>query len=191
MKGRDVAGIVILLLVVGIALGWRWFSKPGTEPLTFEEPEAAPEEIISEPAVITVHVAGAVQNPGVYTLNEGARALDALQAAGGAHSEADEHAFNLAQPLYDGQRIEIPFKRGEEEGNVNGGNPESSSPLININTASARELEALPNIGPARAVQIVEHREKYGYFTSVEELTLVPGIGDKILASLRHLVTIY
>lgn len=192
LKGREMAGIVILLVVVGAVMGWRWFGSPSREPLVFEEPAPPPvEEKGPEAAFIAVHVAGAVKNPGVYTLKEGARALDALQAAGGAHPEADEHAFNLAQPLYDGQRIEIPFKRGEGQDPEPGGIPDSSGALININTATARELEALPNIGPARAAQIVEHREKHGYFKSVDELTRVPGIGDKILASLRDLVTIY
>jgi competence protein ComEA len=190
-KSREAVGVVALLLVVGALAGWRWLGSPARTPLVFEEPREAAEGAAEggEPAPITVHVAGAVLHPGVYTIKAGSRAVDALKAAGGAHPDADEHAFNLAQPLYDGQRIEIPYRRGDGPG-PGAGRGESSS-LININTATAGELESLPNIGPARAAMIVEYRERHGYFKSVEELTRVPGIGEKILASFRDLVTIY
>jgi competence protein ComEA len=188
-KRRDVVGIIILLSIIGLMVGWRWHKISRQDKLTFEEPGIDLEEAVEKQREIKVHVTGAVQTPGVYTLKEGARALDALLAAGGPLAGADEHAFNLAQPLYDGQRIEIPFKRKEGEGQGQGGS--HGSQLININTAPAVLLETLPNIGPARAAQIIQHREQYGFFGSVDELAKVPGIGEKTLAALRDLVTIY
>lgn len=187
LKRRDVVGMIILFSIIGLMVGWRWLKISGQEKLIFEETGSVLEEAIQEQEVIKVHVAGAVQNPGVYTLKADARALDALQAAGGALAGADEHAFNLAQPLYDGQRIEIPFQRKEGEGQ-GGGN---ESQLININTAPAALLETLPNIGPTRAAQIIEYREQHGFFGSTDELAKVPGIGEKTLEALRDLVTIY
>ena len=181
-------GVLILLLVMGAVVGWRWYgsSRPPEFAVEQEKPLLEREAAVEESPGITVHVTGAVRSPGVYTLEKGARALDALNAAGGPAQEADEHAFNLAQPLYDGQRIEIPFIR--EEGNPGRGDGDRR---ININTASAKDLEALPNIGPARASQIVEYREGKGFFTSVDDLAQVPGIGLKTVEALRDMVTIY
>ncbi len=189
LKRRDVVGMIILISIIGLMVGWRWHKISGQEKLTFEEAGSVLEEAIEEQGDIKVHVTGAVHNPGVYTLKADARALDALQTAGGALAEADEHAFNLAQPLYDGQRIEIPFQRKEGEGEGQGGS--YGSQLININTAPAVLLETLPNIGPTRAAQIVQYREQHGFFGSTDELAKVPGIGEKTLEALRELVTIY
>lgn len=189
-KRRDVMGILILLAIIGLMVGWRLHQVRGQAKLAFEKEGSVLVEAIQGPKDIKVHVTGAVHAPGVYTLPADARALDALQAAGGPLTEADEHAFNLAQPLYDGQRIEIPFQRCAEDG-AGGGQVKPGSHLININTATAALLESLPNIGPTRAAQIILYREQYGYFGSVDDLAKVPGIGEKTLASLRDLVTIY
>ncbi len=186
-NGKEYLGPLLICLAVFLALGWRWYAvNRNHEPELLVE-KAAEKEEPTENASIRVHVAGAVATPGVYTLPEGSRALEAVAAAGGALPEADQHAFNLAQPLYDGQRIEIPFIPGNENNNM----PAAGGGLVNLNTASQAALENLPGIGPVRAAQIITYREQKGWFRSVDELADVPGIGPKLLSSLRSLVTVY
>ncbi len=192
-RKKDIAGIMVLLLIIGSIVVYRWYTNTFFLPSSL--PEITEKEIgdtvadKEEPVAIMVHVAGAVKNPGVYSLLSNSRAFDAVAAAGGSLPEADEHAFNLAQPLYDGQRIAIPFKVG-----VVLPDGVSAVPLctrININTASASELETLPGIGPARAADIIKYREQHGFFKDIEELVEIPGIGPKTLENLRDHITIY
>ena len=149
---------------------------------------------------VTVHVAGEVKKPGVLTLPAGSRITDAVQAAGGLTKDADPSALNLAQPLNDGEQIKVP-KVGEPEGS--GEAPDSTSGAsgrtssgsaggdkINVNTASEKELQELPGVGPATSEAIVKHREENGRFESVEQLEDVPGIGPAILERLTPLVTV-
>ncbi len=158
-------------------------------------------------APMVVYISGAVNRPGVYSLPPGARIADAVQAAGGTLPIADLDAVNLAARLADEDHIIIP-RKGEvppapvqsnprQSGVRSGPTPApASAPTsasggskININTATAAELEALPGIGPALAARIVAYREANGPFHSVEELRRVQGIGEAILARIRDLVT--
>lgn len=149
---------------------------------------------------VTVHVAGEVKKPGVLTLPAGSRITDAVQAAGGLTKDADPSALNLAQPLNDGEQIKVP-KVGEPEGSgeapgsTSGASGETSGGStgggkINVNTASEKELQELPGVGPATSEAIVKHREENGRFESVEQLEDVPGIGPAILERLTPLVTV-
>lgn len=174
-------------------------------------------------ATVRVHVAGAVNNPGVYTLPAQGRAVDAIAAASGAAADADLDRVNLAGALSDGVQIYVPH-RGETaapaqiqpiggtanagQGNAaNGasqggaqpqpartltpaGSAQKGSTPVNINTATAEELQSLPRIGPAMAQRIIAWREAHGGFRSVDELDAVPGIGPSMLENLRPLVTV-
>lgn len=147
----------------------------------------------STPAFIQVHVTGAVQSPGVYTLPEGARNLDGINAAGGATSAADLESLNLSEYLKDGQRLYIPSK-GEivpttETTATSAPAPEANG-LININTADATELMNLPGIGEVKAAAIIAYRQTYGPFTSIEQLLNVKGIGNATLNTIRNLITL-
>lgn len=185
---REQVGAIVLagLLVVGIIMRFTMLPKP--PEIVIEKPvQKDMQEAETEPKSILVHVAGAVARPGVYSLQEGARVLDAVEAAGGSLDEGDPHALNLAEPLYDGRRITVPLAgEGVGSGNVN---PESGK--ININTATAAELEKLPGIGPAKAAAIAGHREKNGPFASEDDLANVPGIGPKTVDNLREYITLY
>lgn len=208
--------------------------SPGAQPGT--QPSANPSESAqggaSGEATVRVHVAGAVNNPGVYTLPAQGRAVDAIAAASGAAADADLDRVNLAGALSDGVQIYVPH-RGETaapaqiqpnggtanagQGNAangasqNGtaqsgaaqnnapqpartltssGNAQKGSASVNINTATAEELQSLPRIGPAMAQRIIAWREAHGGFRSVDELDAVPGIGPSMLENLRPLVTV-
>lgn len=142
-------------------------------------------------AWIFVHVAGAVQRPGVYRLPAGTRAVAALEAAGGAREDAVPESVNLAAPLMDGQQILIPTKaqaEGEPFPGVAG--HKGSSVLVDVNRAGAAALQTLPGIGPVLASRIIQEREKRGPFKTVDDLTRVSGIGPASLELLRGLVTV-
>ena len=106
---------------------------------------------------------------------------------------ADEAAVNLARAVSDGEQLQVPLL-GESPvdagGETDAGAGEAGDGRINLNTAGEAELDALPRIGPAMAQRIIEWRDANGRFTSVEDLLAVPGIGDKMLESLRELVTL-
>ena len=161
---------------------------------------------------VVVHVAGAVNTPGVYRLKPTARVIDAVNAAGGVTASADTAAVNLALPLLDAEQIYIPSRTSQKPHTtvaVQRKPPASSSPsstsvastpgatestiksaLVNINTATALELEALPSVGPSTAKAIVSFRTKNGPFGKAEDLLKVPGIGDGKLAAMKPFVAL-
>lgn len=144
---------------------------------------------------IVVHVSGAVENPGVYRLSGEMRVLDALEKATPA-ARADIQSLNLAAPLKDGQKIVVPLK---QDSPPDGGAGTSSQNLvksgvpvkININRASAKELESLPGIGPALSERMVNYRETKGLFASEEEIKSVSGIGEKLYDQIKEYISVY
>jgi competence protein ComEA len=145
------------------------------------------------PTLLVIHVAGAVASPGVYELDASARVIDAVTAAGGPGADADLDGLNLAASLVDGERVYVPHI-GEVDpaavpsgGAAMPGGPSDASPAgpVNVNTATAAELESLPGVGPATATAIVDERTRNGPFASVDDLERVPGIGPAKLAALR------
>lgn len=158
-------------------------------------PEGTPAGTGQAPAAVVVHVAGAVMKPGVYRLPAGARVMDAIEAAGGPGPQAELHALNLAAPLEDGTRIQVPTEEEVTSGQFasptpGGGHAGPVAPkeggrlLVDINRAGVDELERLPGIGPALAERIVADREVNGPFRRPEDLARVAGIGEKKLAQL-------
>ena len=127
---------------------------------------------------LTVKVEGAVTAPGAYSLPEGSRVKDAVEAAGGVSEHGDTASVNLAAYVEDGMTVTV----GEEVLRL------TPSNRININTATAEELTALPGIGPVKAQSIVEYREQIGGFTSVDQLTGVKGIGVKTRDKIKDLI---
>lgn len=150
------------------------------------------------PALLLVHVVGSVQAPGVVELPPGSRVVDAVAAAGGATAEADLSALNLARPVVDGEQVLVP-RPGQEVPSASVGATGPGAPgaggaaadpgLVDVNRATATELETLTGIGPVLAARIVEHREEHGPFFSVDDLQAVRGIGPSLLADLRDQVT--
>lgn len=142
---------------------------------------------------LTVHVAGAVAQPGLYRVKEGARVADALSQAGGPSEDALLDDLNLASRVKDGQKVLVPRAKPCAPGRAcDGATPEAAaeSGLVNVNTAVVAELEKLPGIGPSLAQRIIDYRSKNGPFSSVEEIDNVEGIGPGKLEGLEGLVTI-
>ena len=146
----------------------------------------------SPSVVVLVDVAGWVRHPGVYEFAEGSRIIDAIEAAGGARTGALLQALNLAAPLVDGTQVLVPREGdpGAVAPSAGGSTAGATGGLINVNTASASELDVLPGIGEVLAQRIIDYRTEHGPFTSVDQLIDVSGIGDAVLGSIRELVTV-
>jgi competence protein ComEA len=206
--GRLIGSAITIVLAVGV--GW-WLLRPAPLPTEAGVPYAAPlvasttagtggstTVIVAETTTtvaattVVVHIAGAVLTPGVVELPVGSRVADGVAAAGGALVDADLAGVNLAALLLDGQQIYVPVV-GEQPPLtvvVAGGSVTSVvvGP-IDLNRASASELDQLPGVGPATAAAIVAHRDTNGPFSSVDDLEAVRGIGPAKVESLRPLVT--
>ncbi|MBF4616766.1 ComEA family DNA-binding protein [Clavibacter sp. VKM Ac-2873] len=146
---------------------------------------------------IYVHVVGAVVSPGLFPLAPGSRVVDALAAAHGFADGADTAGVNLARVLSDGEQLVVP-RQGETPAasaapsgasGAAGGTASPSAP-VDLNTATAEQLETLPRVGPSLAARIIAWRSAHGRFARVADLGRVPGIGDRTLASLTPLVRV-
>jgi competence protein ComEA len=145
---------------------------------------AATRRAVAPAAQLVVDVAGAVRRPGLYRLAPGTRIADAVAAAGGATAHADVTLVNLAAPIADGEQVLVPVRGAA---GASGAAPSATAPL-DLNTASAEQLDALPGVGPATAQKIIDYRQAHGPFHSIDELEGVPGIGPSKLAQLKGLV---
>lgn len=178
--------------------------------LVSQQPNAQPVflEALPSPRPLTVHVSGAVIKPGVYELRSKSRVWDAIQAAGGFRKDADQDAQNLAAFLKDADKIEVPVKTTVTQAvkvaptlevvfttTPTAGTP-TATPYprvnfpININTASALELEQLPEIGQIRAARITGYRERNGPFKRIEDIRYVYSITAEVFTAIRDLITV-
>ncbi|MDT0201064.1 ComEA family DNA-binding protein [Nocardioides sp. AE5] len=218
LRGRvalTAAHVAVLAVVAALALAittwWVLRDGPGTplvassssaSPLASGMPSGAvaPDGTISgaapeaDPAAdLVVDVAGKVRRPGIVVLPPGSRVVDAIEAAGGPAKGADLTGLNQARLLVDGEQILVgvppPPGVAPSAAAAPGGGPGAEG-LVNINTAAAAQLEALPGVGPVTAQAIVSWREANGGFRSVDQLLEVDGIGEKTLARMAPMVTL-
>lgn len=206
---------IIILAIIALVLfsaGYQFAARSDEQPVALVNSQSSEElEGTQENKGVVVHVAGAVEKPGVYQLPGDSRVNDALKLAVPT-ADADLNLLNLASPLKDGQKLQIPnlvepTSQGQAPAQiptvpvpVPGAAPAVNSPkispvtqgsgLININTASLAELDTLPGIGPALAERIIQHREANGPFQTIEDLKSVSGIGNKKFEDLRQRVTV-
>lgn len=204
--------IWVVLAVAALVMFFAGFKYADYRQSRLEEEKLAMEELLDsgqqestgenkgegeEPKVIYVHVTGAVENPGIFQLEEGARVFEVLEKARPT-AEADTNQLNLAQILADQDKLIVP-RIGEKleqaapavsGGFITGGGSPTGG-KVNINTAPVSELDArLPGIGPALAQRIVDYREQNGGFKSPEEITEVAGIGEKRYEQIKELITV-
>ncbi len=179
-----------------------WLRQPSAVPVEVVSPSPTPAAATPLPASLTpepirVYVTGAVNKPDVYQLPPESIVKDALEAAGGATADGDLQRVNLAQVLQDQQQITVPYQGQSEAvpvpisgGEVRGAASVNVSPTIDINTATADELETLSAIGPELAQRIVDYRTVHGPFGSIEEITHVQGIGEGTLQKIRESIRV-
>ena len=197
-----VGGILFIIISLGVQ-----YHKVTQSQLYFIE-ETSEEYLTSvdipqsEELIIYIDIKGAVNRPGLYQLSEGSRMVDAIEAAGGLTTEADDRTINLAEKLLDQQKIivytesEMAEKLIQEdrdnllERDVYPSNPSDATQKININIATIDELQALPNIGPKKAQAIIEYRQTNGSFQTIDQIKEIKGIGEKTYEELAHLISV-
>ena len=188
---------VAFLSVVGLIVFFVIYTilkrpEPTSPPLQITlQPRPTVEPPTPTPVSIKVYVAGAVNRPDVYELPVDAIVKDAVTAAGGATADADLDRINLATDLADQMEVYVP-RKGEAAPSApsNGSAPNATGEKININTASAEELDKLPGIGPSIAKAIVDYRTKNGPFKKIEDINDVKGIGDALFEKIKDQITI-
>jgi competence protein ComEA len=202
---RSEAAAYAACCLLVVLLGWRVLrSEGGGLPAAASAPAAgassalaasstAPSVSVPAPETsATVHVVGAVRRSGVYRLRIGQRVEDAIARAGGAAAHANLQAINLAAKVADGEQIVVPAKGGgapNASASSSGAAEEGDGP-VNLNSATAEQLDTLDGVGPATAQKILEYRRLHGGFSTIDDLGQIPGIGPKRLESLRSQVTV-
>ncbi|WP_111718919.1 helix-hairpin-helix domain-containing protein [Homoserinimonas sp. OAct 916] len=197
-----IAAVAAILVTVSSSTGTSEWLEPDQRTGATIDASGSPIDVeakatgangaeIAAAADVFVHVLGAVEHPGLYQLVDGARVVDVIAAAGGLAVDADPGGVNLARFVGDGEQLYVPavgeeVSHSEQSGPTTAG---SSGGLININRASQAELELLPRVGPALAKRIIDWRESFGSFTSIDDLMSVTGIGEKTFDGLKDLVT--
>lgn len=183
-----VGAVVVLVVGAAVVAVLLAGARSGGRTEVVAPPASAPSSPIeTEAEQLYVHVAGEVVSPGLYLLDQGARVADALAAAGGFTEGADRASVNLARKLVDGEQILVPAV-GAAPPAAAGGAPAAVGGPLSLSSATAAQLEELPEVGPATAAKIVAYREENGPFASVDQLLEVPGIGEKTLEAFRDLV---
>ena len=203
--------LIIVGIIVGILIIWFIYNRTDNQEIDVQEDilieNNETENTINgeETSEIIIHIAGAVNEPGIKKLKEGARIEDAIQMAGGLTEDADISNINLAYVLEDGIKIKIPSYQDaqdpEEDEIMTDGIGEniieniassntSNSNKININKATQEELKNLPGIGIELASRVVKYRDENGKFANIEEIKNVSGIGDSKFEKIKDLISV-
>ena len=188
--GKKAAFATTAVVVLACCLWKFWYGHEAHDDTWHEVEQAQQANLVESPSAkteVVVHVAGAVEKPGVYTLSEGARVYEAIDKAI-ATTEADLDALNLAQMINDGEKIVVPLKG--ESPVVTAENHSLTSQKVNLNTADKSTLMTLSGIGEKRAEDIIAYRERNGRFSSIEQLKEVSGIGPKTFDALADQITV-
>lgn len=172
--------VVVLVAAAAITLA---SSNAASGTIATPRNSETPISVVEKPELY-VHVAGEVKTPGIYKLEVGSRVVDAIFAAGGFLESADQTSLNLARELTDGEQLlALAVGQLQLQGSGNPG-------LVSLNRSNQAELEELPGVGPALAQRLIDWRSANGGFKAKEDLLSVSGIGQKLFASIKDLVTL-
>jgi len=200
---RGVAALALVAVLAAVLAGWSaWQARP--EAVTVDPVGADRVSPSTAPPEVVVAVSGRVRNPGLVRLPTGSRVADAVAAAGGPLPGTDLGTLNLARKLVDGEHVLVGAAGARPDGGAPASGPSggpSGGPggpgaapgtgvLVDLNTATVGQLDALPGVGPVLAQRIVDFRERHGPFRSVDQLREVDGIGEARFQQLRDLVTV-
>lgn len=181
--------IAVGALAVAVAAFFVWRSQPTPQPLAPPSPISPLTPFTPSPTTkVTVHVAGKIRKPGVYLLPAGARVTDAVTAAGGVARGASTGTLNLARRLIDGEQIVVGAPPGPPAPGSSAVDPAAT--VLDLNSATADQLEQLPGVGEVLAARIMEFRDAHGGFTSVDQLREVSGIGPRKYEEIKTKVRI-
>lgn len=184
MNRRLVLLVFLFVAAVGAILISLNSPKPYQTGDAVEIVNQPPAQVIQSPTIF-VHVVGEVAKPGIYSVDAGGRVFDAIFAAGGFTDLADQASVNLAREVSDGEQVLILTT-----GQAAAAGSAKSSQLLSLNRASQAELEQLPGVGPTLAGRMLDWRTANGGFKKKEDLMKVSGIGQKLFASMKDLVTL-
>jgi len=208
LSNQEKIVIIVLLILIIVGVGIVLNKNVNREEnFTINRASDISENIPAiekEVPPLIIHITGAVKNPGVYQLKSTDRIVDAVKIAGGETEEANLDLINLAALLKDGQKIIVPYKIYNENGeeiNKNIDNnaevmysssssSDSMSGKININTANAIMLQALPGIGPVLSERIIEYRNQNGLFGVIDDIKDVSGIAEKKFEGIKDLICV-
>lgn len=171
---RKLLALMVITVIITVLL---MSGQNAAEPIRIKPAEASQAHITSEGYA---HIAGEVRKPGVYPISAGMRLFELLALAGGFTPQAEKDSVNLARLVTDGEQIIV----------AGGGVASATDGRIHLNTADASDFDGLPGIGPTLSSRIIDWRKANGSFKSIEDLRKVGGIGDKLFAGLKSLVTL-
>ena len=185
MYKKSLLVLFCIALFASVSTFYYLYTQEDTTPIITDNMQTQTQDN-QEDTTITVYVSGEVNSPGLVELPSDSRIADAIKACGDFTPLADKAKINLAQKLTDGMQIQVSSKTPVNNSNkqVNDtnsnipSNNNSSSNLININTATKEDLDTLPGIGPATAQKIIDYRQEHGNFSSIEDIKNVKGIGE-------------
>jgi len=200
-------GLIIAAFLVGAGMmlvGLTLFKQTQPAPIIISPPEPTPTAVPTEtPGPMQVFVNGAVVQEAIYTLPAGSLAQDAIEAAGGFADDANVTVVNLAQPMFNGAQVYVPFNvennatptaviltESEAVNSTGKQTSLSAEGMVNINSADATQLETLPGIGASTAEKIIAFRDENGRFATIEDIMNVPGIGEGKFDQLQELITV-
>jgi competence protein ComEA len=188
------AAIVVLLLAARFVRGAAPAAPAAPLPPVGTTPAGAPggegADAVASPggSAVVVDVVGAVRRPGLYRFAHGSRIADAVRRAGGPTRRAAVAQVNLAAPLADGEQVVVPVRGSPGAVASAGAGAGSPTAPLDLNSATAEQLDALPGIGPVTAQKILDYRAQHGAFSSVDELDAIAGIGPARIDQLKGLV---
>ena len=195
--GQRRAAAAVLLAVVVLVVALRHGAAGGSSGASLQVAPIVPASTSSavDPGtgaaaaalggLLVIDVAGAVRRPGLYRLPQGSRIADAVARAGGLTRHADSNLVNLAAPLADGEQVLVAARGVGAAAGLPGGGAQSGP--VDLNSASAEQLDGLPGIGPVTAQKIVAYRQAHGPFTSLDDLDGISGIGPSRIENLKGL----